>query len=124
MALDCLRPRAVPLPPPDRARSLLRLRLLGTLALIYASFAWLAYDRPLPAVCPYRLLTGLRCPLCGLTTAFGRLLHGDLHGAFQAHPLALPSLVMALAWYCRSAVTTTAINRARTKEGGTWQPLG
>jgi hypothetical protein len=37
--------------------------------------------------CPSVLLFNRPCPGCGLTTSFTRLLHGDLTGAFDAHPL-------------------------------------
>lgn len=40
--------------------------------------------------CPSILLFGRPCPGCGLTTSWARLLHGDVAGAFAAHPLGPP----------------------------------
>lgn len=36
--------------------------------------------------CPYRTLTGLACPGCGLTRCIHALLHGDLALAFSYNP--------------------------------------
>lgn len=35
-----------------------------------------------PVLCPFRLVTGLPCPGCGLTRSWVAIGHGDLHGAF------------------------------------------
>jgi hypothetical protein len=48
-----------------------------------------------PLLCPMRLLTGLRCPLCGMTRASLLLARGDFAAALRIHPLA--PLVLALA---------------------------
>jgi Protein of unknown function (DUF2752) len=44
--------------------------------------------------CPFRLLTGWDCPLCGGTRMGEALLHGDVQGAFGFNPLALVGLVI------------------------------
>ena len=49
-----------------------------------------------PVVCPFRLITGLPCPLCGLTYALHVLSRGDWSAAFQAHPLVVPFLAFLL----------------------------
>ena len=56
-----------------------------------------AADR-LGYVCPFRALTGLPCPGCGMTRAWISLLHGDLSAAFRFHPLfwAVPVLLVFL----------------------------
>ena len=51
--------------------------------------------------CPLHLLTGLKCPACGITTAILALLHGDAGAAFAANPglaVSLPVLGPYLAW--------------------------
>ena len=52
--------------------------------------------------CPWRLLTGTLCPLCGATTMASRLLSGDLAGAWAANPFVRGGTVLAggavLAW--------------------------
>ena len=45
--------------------------------------------------CPFRLLTGWDCPLCGGTRMGEALLHGDVQAAFVFNPLALVGLVIA-----------------------------
>ena len=35
-----------------------------------------------PVLCPFRLVTGLPCPGCGLTRSWVAIGHGDLHSAF------------------------------------------
>ncbi|MDO5560655.1 MAG: DUF2752 domain-containing protein [Oscillospiraceae bacterium] len=37
--------------------------------------------------CPLRVILNIECPFCGMTTAYFRLLKGDLKGAFEAHSL-------------------------------------
>ena len=109
--------------PAGNGRPVLRLALFGGLGVAYASYAWLTHGRDLPVMCPYRWLTGLRCPLCGATTALGHLLHGEPSAAFRAHPLAPPAMVAALIWYLYSAFATAAPSARRNRrEDATWLP--
>ncbi len=53
-----------------------------------------------PVICPFRRLTDLPCPGCGLTRSFVALAHGELSAAFEHHPfgpLLFAGLVTALA---------------------------
>lgn len=55
-----------------------------------------------PTLCPFALLTGMACPGCGMTRAVGRLVQGDLAGAFDYHPLVFLIAALAVvggAWY-------------------------
>jgi Protein of unknown function (DUF2752) len=56
--------------------------------------------------CPLRTLTGIPCPLCGMTTAATALATGDLGGALAANPFALLlagfTLVMAVLMVARA----------------------
>jgi hypothetical protein len=54
-------------------------------------------------MCLFRRLTGHRCPLCGLTTATGHLLHSEWRAALRAHRLAPLIWLMAGAWFIHSA---------------------
>ncbi|MFT4126645.1 MAG: DUF2752 domain-containing protein [Gordonia sp. (in: high G+C Gram-positive bacteria)] len=45
-----------------------------------------------PIVCPFRLLTGLPCPGCGLTRSWVYAMHGDWSQSFAAHPFGAPLL--------------------------------
>jgi hypothetical protein len=40
-----------------------------------------------PVLCPFRFLTGLPCPGCGMTRSVVALLHGDLAASVFYHPL-------------------------------------
>lgn len=47
------------------------------------------YHSQVFAPCPFRAVTGLRCPGCGGTRAMYSLLNGDLAGAIRMNPLVL-----------------------------------
>ena len=57
--------------------------------------------------CPLRSITGIPCPLCGMTTAATALASGDLAGALAANPFVLVlagfTLVMAVLMVARAA---------------------
>lgn len=59
-----------------------------------APLAWLTAG---PSFCPFKVVTGLPCPGCGLTRATVALLHGDLATSFHFHPLAGPMVAAMLA---------------------------
>lgn len=69
-------------------------RSLLVVAAVYVGVAGVLGGRGGPTLCPFRLLTGRRCPLCGLTRSVGRAARGDLHGALAHHP-AGPAVVVA-----------------------------
>jgi hypothetical protein len=46
--------------------------------------------------CPLRRMTGIPCPLCGMTTAVGATLHLDLVGALRANPFGIAVAVLAM----------------------------
>jgi hypothetical protein len=48
-------------------------------------------------VCPLRVLTGIPCPLCGMTTSVEASLHGDAGVALAANPIGLVAVLAALA---------------------------
>lgn len=49
-----------------------------------------------PVICPFRLLTGLPCPGCGLTRSWVYAWHGDVGASWAAHPFGPPLLVLVL----------------------------
>src|SRR4051794_18522002 len=57
--------------------------------------------------CPFRLLTGLRCPGCGSTRALHQLLHGQVGAALALNPL-LPLSLPALGWVGLSLLRSAA----------------
>jgi len=44
--------------------------------------------------CPFRLLTGIPCPTCGMIRAAGHVLSGELGAAFRTNPLDAATLVV------------------------------
>jgi hypothetical protein len=73
--------------------------------------------------CPFKSLTGIPCPGCGLTTATGELLHGQFLASLNSHAFAgiflVAYLVMAVVLFLpqeqrRSAVAWIAMFERRT----------
>jgi hypothetical protein len=84
------------LAPADGRQQAGDLRLVGVAAVALA-VAGSALE--LGVLCPLRRLTGVPCPLCGLTTGCWALVRGDVAGAVQAHPLAPAAVAfLVLAW--------------------------
>ena len=46
--------------------------------------------------CPLRTLTGVPCPLCGMTTSVEDTAHGHLEGAFWANPAGIALVAGAI----------------------------
>jgi hypothetical protein len=69
-----------------------------SLAGLYALYASLAPLDRSPVACPLRIVTGHRCPLCGLTRATRALTRAEFRQALALHPLAPLLWVIALAY--------------------------
>jgi hypothetical protein len=50
-----------------------------------------------PLVCPLRALTGVPCPLCGMTTSLDQTFHGHLGAALAANPAGVLAVLLAFA---------------------------
>lgn len=46
-----------------------------------------------PILCPFRAVTGLPCPGCGLTRSWVYGAHGEWAQSFSSHPFGLPLLI-------------------------------
>lgn len=57
----------------------------------------------LPA-CPFRSLTGLPCPSCGLTTSFSHAAHFDFSAALVAQPFGVVVFLIVLSWIPASLI--------------------
>jgi hypothetical protein len=51
--------------------------------------------------CPLRTLTGVPCPICGMTTSVEATVHGHLVSALQANPIGPFAVLAALALLVR-----------------------
>ena len=72
-----------------------RTRALTFLGFGYLAYAFVSYQAQwnIP-VCVFRLVTGLPCPLCGLTRSVGAALSGQVMTALRFHILG-PAVVLA-----------------------------
>ena len=64
-------------------------------AMFIVSMVWRPADEPSFILCPFRALTGLLCPGCGMTRAFCALGHGELRRAIHFNALS-PLLYLSL----------------------------
>ena len=69
-----------------------------------------------PVLCPFRLLTGLPCPGCGLTRSWVYLVHGQWSDGLAANPFGALALVAVVAFV--TAVAVAAIRRAPLPDVG------
>jgi hypothetical protein len=97
-----------------------RLGLTG-LAAAGASFAYPALSRAtgLQAPCLLRLLTGIPCPFCGMTTAATSLAAGDPAAALAANPFVL--VLVAFTALMAGLIVARALGLARPPRP--WTPL-
>ena len=93
----------------------LRPATLLPLGLVAAALVPVSFVTAGPSVCPFKLLTGLPCPGCGMTRSVVTLLHGDLGASLYYHPLGFVlvalavTLALADAWFWwRDARSMTA----------------
>src|ERR1035437_8756 len=70
-------------------------RLIAAFALITAVVIPVGVVQHGPILCPFRLVTGLPCPGCGLTRSWVYLMHGDVGQSLYFHPLGPISLIVA-----------------------------
>lgn len=83
------------LPAPARAfRARSGLAYLGGFAAYGVGLSGLYAATGLGLPCPFRMVTGWDCPLCGGTRLGGALLRGDLVAAFLYNPVVLLGLVV------------------------------
>jgi len=50
-----------------------------------------------PTICPFRLITGLPCPACGLTRSVVSAMHGDALSSLETHPFGMVAIVVMIA---------------------------
>lgn len=81
--------------PPTLRRS----GLLVAAGLAYYAFASVFGGIP----CPFRLVTGLKCPGCGITTMILALGRGDVGAALAANPFLLVTLPVPVGLFLRQA---------------------
>ena len=97
----------------SRASRRARLVLPLTSAVFAVSALWSPADLPGVVLCPFRAVTGLPCPGCGMTRAFCSMGHGDLPGAFGYNALAPFVFAAALLVWAHALATVLRFDSAR-----------
>ena len=77
------------------------------LALALAGFLWAVTPPETPRfrLCGFHWLTGLPCPLCGLTRALFALAKGHWMEALRFHPLSPLAAAMIASLFCKATLS-------------------
>lgn len=97
------------LPRFDAVRRVLNLRIWVLLAIAVVAVGLYVLDPSqyvLMPKCPFRLLTGLSCPGCGVQRAIHALLHGDVYGAIKYNVFLVYSGPYAFSFIVQRCVLT------------------
>lgn len=73
-----------------------------------------------PSFCPFKMMTGLPCPGCGMTRSVVALLHGDPSASWFFHPLGSVFLLLVLAVALVDAWVWLAAARQGRESSGSW----
>jgi len=66
----------------------------GAMVVLGVGLPLLPHNPGLP--CPLRTVTGVPCPLCGMTTAVKALLHAHVHDSVAANPFGIVAVLLAV----------------------------
>lgn len=69
---------------------------IGAAALVSAAAVWPVLPLHPPFACPMRAITGIPCPLCGMTRACVAAVHGHLGASLAFNPGGLLVMLLAL----------------------------
>ena len=84
-----------------------RFACVGAVVAVAAALYWLDPSRyVLMPKCPFKLLTGLSCPSCGVQRAVHALLHGDVLGAIRYNVYLVYAGPYALSFIVQRCVLT------------------
>jgi Protein of unknown function (DUF2752) len=100
-------PASAPVPGPGERRHAHEVRAAAGGMLAIAA-AWPLLPLHPPVACPLRSLTGVPCPLCGMTRAVVAAAHGHLATSLAFNPGGVFVLLLAIAAVVRPAWLTRA----------------
>jgi len=89
--------------------------LAGLSIVFVTSTVWLPPDEPTFVLCPFRFLTGLPCPGCGMTRAFCHLAHGHFVSALQFNPFSFFVFLAAIIAWLKAAAVLFDLQALRAK---------
>jgi Protein of unknown function (DUF2752) len=98
-------PASAPMPAPGERRHAHEIRAAASGMLAIAA-AWPLLPLHPPVACPLRALTGVPCPLCGMTRAVVAAAHGHLATSLAFNPGGIFVLLLAIAAVVRPAWLT------------------
>ena len=70
---------------------------IGATAMLGAALVWPALPVHPPYACPLRTLTGIPCPLCGMTRAVVAAVHGHVVTSLRYNPAGILLVALAVA---------------------------
>jgi hypothetical protein len=70
---------------------------LGAAAMLGIAVAWPRLPVHPPLACPFRTVTGIPCPLCGMTRAVVATVHGHLLESLRFNPAGILVVLAAIA---------------------------
>lgn len=68
------------------------------------------------AVCPFKMLTGMPCPLCGLTHSWGAAFGGHFEESITIHPFGLPLLTAWMIFLVLNVHAVGSLARSRERD--------
>jgi hypothetical protein len=74
---------------------------VGAAALLGLAVAWPRLPVHPPLACPLRTLTGVPCPLCGMTRSVVAAMHGHLFESLRFNPAGILVVLLAVALLTR-----------------------
>lgn len=86
-------------------------------SLIILFFAIIPPEQLNLILCPFNLITGIHCPLCGLTRSMISAMHFDFSKSIEYHPLGIAVLMLMSIYSTRiiSPLTIETINNKYVK---------
>ncbi|MBA2340399.1 MAG: DUF2752 domain-containing protein [Pyrinomonadaceae bacterium] len=87
--------------------------LIGLSIVFIISAVWLPPDNSRWVLCPFRFLTGLPCPGCGMTRAFCHIAHGHFVTALRFNPFSVFVFLAVIIFWLKAAAVAFDLEALR-----------